>query len=89
MAEWLSIPRLIDLILLGMACEALWLHNRHRQQGHCRVPHVMLHLLSGALLLIAMRLALSDVPPLLTAAVLGFAGLFHAIDIRKALFSHR
>lgn len=46
----------------------------------------MLHLLSGALLLIAMRLALADAPPLLTAAVLGFAGIFHAIDIRKALF---
>lgn len=87
MTEWLSIPRLIDLILLGMALEALWLRYRHRQQGHRGVPPVMLHLLSGALLLIAMRLALADVPPLLTAAVLGFAGVFHAIDIRKALFS--
>jgi hypothetical protein len=87
MTEWLSIPRLIDLILLGMALEALWLRYRHRQQGHRGVPPVMLHLLSGALLLIAMRLALADVPPLLTAAVLGFAGIFHAIDIHKALFS--
>lgn len=87
MTEWLSIPRLIDLILLGMALEALWLRYRHRQQGHRGVPPVMLHLLSGALLLIAMRLALADVPPLLTAAVLGFAGIFHAIDIRNALFS--
>ena len=87
MTEWLSIPRLIDLILLGMALEALWLLYRHRQQGHRGVPPVMLHLLSGALLLIAMRLALADVSPLLTAAVLGFAGIFHAIDIRKALFS--
>lgn len=86
MTEWLSIPRLIDLILLGMALEALWLRYRHQQQGHRGVPPVMLHLLSGALLLIAMRLALADAPPLLTAAVLGFAGIFHAIDIRKALF---
>ena len=87
MAEWLSIPRLIDFILLGMALEALWLHYRNRQQGHRGVPPIMLHLLSGALLLIAMRLALANVPPLLTAAVLGFAGIFHAIDVRKALFS--
>ena len=87
MIEWLSIPRLIDFILLGMALEVLWLQRRHSQRGGTGAPGIILHLLSGALLLIAMRLALANYPPLLTAAVLGCAGCCHFIDVRKALMA--
>ena len=33
MPDWLSIPRLVDIILLGMALEAFWLLSRHRRAG--------------------------------------------------------
>jgi len=83
--EWLSIPRLIDFILVGLALEALWLRRRSLLRGQRGTPPIMLHLASGALLLIAMRLALADVSPMLTAAVLGCAGSIHFLDVRNAL----
>ncbi|OUV64191.1 MAG: hypothetical protein CBC82_03415 [Cellvibrionales bacterium TMED122] len=87
MIEWLSIPRLLDCILLGMAFEALWLQRRHKQQGGAGAPGIILHLASGALLLISMRLALTDYPSLLIAAVLGCAGCCHFVDVRRALMT--
>ena len=89
MAEWLSIPRLIDLILLGMALEALWLRHQSLLLGQRGIPPILLHLASGALLLIAMRLALTDVSPMLTATALGCAGVLHFLDVRNALFPRR
>ena len=49
---------------------------------------MLLHLVSGALLLLAMKLALSGVSTLMVAATLGMAGLAHAADLRLALRSH-
>ncbi|RZO79440.1 MAG: hypothetical protein EVA63_08725 [Halieaceae bacterium] len=83
MAEWLSIPRLVDLILLGMALEALWLMRRHRSTGQAGAPPMILHLISGALLLLAMKLALTAAPPMMVAATLGTAGLAHACDLYR------
>ena len=51
MPDWLSIPRLVDVILLGMALEAFWLLWRHRRAGASGAPPMLLHLMSGALLL--------------------------------------
>ena len=85
MPEWLSLPRLIDLILLGMALEAIWLFRHRRRSGHQNPPPMLLHLVSGALLLLAMKLALSGVSTLMVAATLGMAGLAHAADLRLAL----
>ena len=87
MPDWLSIPRLVDIILLGMAFEALWLQRRHRQGGGTGTPGIILHLASGALLLISMRLALTDYSPLLVAAILGCAGCCHFVDVRRALMT--
>lgn len=89
MMEWLSIPRLIDFILLAIALEALWLVHQHRRREGAGIPPTILHILSGALLLIAMRSALADSSPLLTAVVLGLAGIFHFLDVRKELFPER
>ena len=85
--DWLSIPLLVDAILFGMALETLWLVRRHRREGLAGTPPLTLHLLSGALLLLAMKLALAAAPPPLIAATLGLAGLSHFWEMRKALLS--
>ena len=84
MPDWLTITGLIDLILLGMMAEALWLFWRHRKAGLHGPPPLLLHLVSGALLLIAMKQALSNMPDLFVAATLGVAGLAHLADLRTA-----
>ena len=81
MAEWLSIPRLVDLILLGMALEAFWLFRRHRRRGLAGTPPMILHLISGALLLLSMKLALTGTSTIMVASTLGLAGLAHCADL--------
>ena len=88
MPDWLSIPRLVELILLGMAIEAMWLLWRHRRTGRTGAPPLLLHLISGALLLLAMKLALTGAAPLMVAATLGMAGVAHAADLRSTLREH-
>ena len=85
MPDWLSISRLVDIILLGMALEAFWLLWRHSRAGASEAPTMLLHLMSGALLLLAMKLALTGAPPTMVAATLGTAGLAHAADLRSVL----
>lgn len=87
MAEWLSVPRLVDLILLGMAVEAFWLFRRHRHRGLTGVPPMMLHLISGALLLLAMKLALMDTSSVMVALTLGLAGAAHCADLLTGVSS--
>ena len=81
MAEWLSIPRLVDLILLGMALEAFWLFWRHKRRSLTGAPPMILHLISGALLLLAMKLALTGTSTIMVASTLGLAGLAHCADL--------
>lgn len=85
MPDWLSIPRLVDIILLGMVLEAFWLLWQHRRAAEPGAPPMLLHLMSGALLLLAMKLALTGAPPMMVAATLGTAGLAHAADLRTFL----
>ena len=85
MPDWLSIPRLVDIVLLGMALEAFWLLWRQLRGGAPGAPPMLLHLISGALLLLAMKLALTGAPPMMVAATLGAAGLAHAADLRSSL----
>ena len=88
MPDWLSIPRLVDMILLGMAIEAIWLLWHHRRNGRTGTPSLLLHLMSGALLLLSMKLALTGGVPLMVAATLGMAGIAHAIDMGLTLREH-
>ena len=74
MPDWLSIPRLVELILLGMAIEAIWLLWRHRRAGRRGAPPLLLHLISGALLLLAMKLALTGTAPRGSPASLSLQG---------------
>ena len=87
MPEWLPISRLVDLILLAMAVEAIWQFRHQRRSGLEGAPPLLLHLISGALLLLAMKLVLTDAPAMMVAATLGMAGLAHAADLRFALRS--
>lgn len=84
MPDWFTITGLIDAILLGMMVEALWLFWRHRKAGRYGPPPLLLHLVSGALLLIAMKQALANMPDLFVAATLGVAGLAHLADLRAS-----
>ena len=84
MPDWFTITGLIDVILLGMMVEALWILWRHRKARLHGPPPLLLHLLSGALLLIAMKQALANMPDLFVAATLGVAGLAHLADLRTA-----
>ena len=85
MPEWVSIPGLINLILFGMMIEAAWLFRRHRQLGKDGVPVMLLHLMSGALLLLAMKLALAGASLIAVAGTLGIAGVAHLTDLRVSL----
>ena len=85
MPDWLSVPRLVDIILLGMALEAFWLLWRHQRARASGSSAMLLHLMSGALLLLAMKLALTGASPMMIAATLGTAGLAHAADLRSFL----
>ena len=85
MPDWLSIPRLVDIILLGIALEALWLLWHCQRARASGLPAMLLHLMSGALLLLAMKLALTGASPMMIAATLGTAGLAHAADLRSFL----
>ena len=84
MPNWFTMTGLIDAILLGMMVEALWLFWRHRKAGLHGPPPLLLHLVSGALLLIAMKQALANMPDLFVAATLGVAGLAHLADLRTS-----
>lgn len=75
---------LIDAILVGVLIEgaaiAIWLRRRSRRR---MVTPVMLFLASGALLMIALRLALIDASFLVVAAPLLGAFLAHLAVLRR------
>ena len=85
MIEWLSIPRLLDCILLGMAFEALLLVKRHRAKQATGLPQIFLTIASGACLIFAMKLFIAGDSEITVAAVLGLAGLAHIADLRSTL----
>ena len=88
MPDWVSISALINLILFSMMIEAAWLIWRHHKSARTGVPSMLLHLISGALLLLAMQLALVGAPELAVAGTLGMAGVAHLADLRVKLFQN-
>jgi hypothetical protein len=85
MPDWVSIYALINLILCSMTIEAAWLIWRHQNSTSTGAPAMLLHLMSGALLLLAMQLALAGVSELVVAGTLGMAGITHLADLRVNL----
>ena len=88
MPDWVSIAALINLILFSMMVEATWLIWRHHKLARTGVPSMLLHLMSGALLLLAMQLALAGTSELVVAGTLGMAGVAHLADLRLNLFQN-
>ena len=85
MPDWVSISTLINLILCSMTIEAAWLIWRHQRSTRAGAPAMLLHLMSGALLLLAMQLALAGASELVVAGTLGMAGVTHLADLRVNL----
>ncbi len=78
MTAWFSSGRIVDVILAGMALEAIFLVLWHRHAGRgVRPGDALSNIGSGACLLIAMRLALGG-------AWWGFIGL----SLAGALVGH-
>ena len=65
-----------------MTIEAAWLIWRHQNSTRTGAPAMLLHLMSGALLLLAMQLALAGASELVVAGTLGMAGVTHLADLR-------
>ncbi len=73
---------LADAALAFTALEAAWLGWRHRQGKRVPPPSDWaLNLLSGALLMLALRVALGGGAWALWAAALSAAGVAHAADL--------
>ena len=68
-----------------MTIEAAWLIWRHQRSTRAGAPAMLLHLMSGALLLLAMQLALAGASELVVAGTLGMAGVTHLADLRVNL----
>ena len=68
-----------------MTIEAAWLIWRHQNSTRTGAPAMLLHLMSGALLLLAMQLALAGASELVVAGTLGMAGVTHLADLRVNL----
>jgi len=83
MPAWLTLPLLVDLILLGMLCEVGWLFWRHWRLDMRGVPPFLLQVMSGILLLLAMKLALQTTDVRVIASVLGLSGIIHFFDLRS------
>ena len=83
MPAWLTLPLLVDLILLGMLCEAGWLFWRHWRLDMRGMPPFLLHVISGILLLLAMKLALQTTDVRVIVTVLGLSGIIHFLDLKS------
>lgn len=75
---------MVDIVIVVTAVEALVLWAYHLLTGKGLAGKDFLPtLLSGLLLVLALRLHLADFGWMPTAALLAGAGAFHAIDLRR------
>ncbi|MEQ8405999.1 MAG: hypothetical protein RKE49_12945 [Oceanicaulis sp.] len=75
--------RIIDLILVLVAIEALVLALIPRLRGSMRPLDVAGLLLPGVMLMLAVRTALTGAPYTMTAAMLAAALVFHLLDVAR------
>jgi hypothetical protein len=84
MADLFASGRLVDLILLLSALEALILALYFRATGRgVALPDMLPNLLAGAMLLLTLRLALSGSGWMPCCATLAAAGLAHGWDVAR------
>lgn len=83
-------PRLVDLILLGVALEALLLWAWSRRDGRLPTIGALLpNLVSGACLFLALRFTMSGAEATWVGASLGGALLAHLLDLALRLRAAR
>ncbi|MGJ3230853.1 MAG: hypothetical protein ACFE0P_03570 [Oceanicaulis sp.] len=75
--------RIIDLILVLVAVEAVLLAAVPRLRGSMRLLDVAGLLLPGVMLMLAVRAALTGAPHTMTAAMLAAAFAFHLMDVAR------
>lgn len=84
MRELFASGRVIELILWFMVVEAVVLGIYHRRSGRgVRPLDLALNLAAGALLLLALRVALVDPDPLAPAPYLAVALFAHLADLAR------
>jgi hypothetical protein len=84
MEQLFASGRIVDLILLIMLAEYLGLRLLlARRAPGMDLQGVALYLLSGAFLLLALRLALTDGSWVWIGCCLAAAGAWHALDLRR------
>lgn len=86
MTEWLTATRLVDIALACIVLEALvlWL-LRHRWTKFAHPRGVAANVLSGAVLMVALRIALSGGHWSLIALCLSVSLVAHAADLSHRL----
>ena len=89
MSSEISIPFLLNFIILIVGLEALWLIRRRPTIAPAKVQGHLLNLASGALLIMALKLVLADHSPIYLAATLGVSGLAHAASLTMHLRADR
>jgi hypothetical protein len=82
MAELLLSGRLIDIILLLVALEIVFLHSL-RSRGAPALATLLPNLLAGACLLLALRLALGQASWVWLALALAASLVAHLLDLRQ------
>ena len=86
MAALFATGRIVDLILVLVVLEAAWLVLRHRRTGRGPAPADLLgNLLSGALLMLAVRGALVGAAWPWIALCLAGSFVAHLADLRRRL----
>jgi hypothetical protein len=82
--ELVASGRVVDVIIVFMALEALALHIYHRRTSHGPAPaDTLLMLLAGLCLLLALRAALTGSSWLWIAAFLAAALVAHLADLHR------
>jgi hypothetical protein len=75
---------LVDLVIVATLIELFVLRSLHAKKGVGVAPKdFALNMLSGICLMLALRAALSNGPPVLILISLGAAGLLHGLDIYR------
>jgi hypothetical protein len=79
-----SAMTMVDIVIAVTAVEAvvLWLYHRHTGKGLAGRDFLPT-LLSGLLLMVALRLHMAGMGWMPTAALLAGAGVFHTVDLRR------
>ena len=85
MAELFASGRVVDLILIAICIEALLLWSLRRHRRGPGVADWLPNLVSGAALLLALRLTIAQVAWYWVAALLALALLCHLADMQRRL----